>query len=165
MIASQRSVAASGGRTKPLATRGIFGCARSIAFDARRNQHRDTRAVRLIFRTVVLYQAALLQKDSDQDVSGGRDRKHEVSDRHMRSRPEGDHETQHDRMAHELIERSLREIQANTATAITAANFWIILPPLTRYRCLIRCLPQASVLFNQLTHLAREQLISLARNH
>ena len=61
-----------------------------LAFDSGRKQHGYSRAVRGVIGAVKLHEIALFKEDADQNVAGGRNRKNQVPDRHMWSRPEGD---------------------------------------------------------------------------
>lgn len=62
-------------------------------------------AVLFIGRAVNARNVALFKPDGDEDVSGGGDGENQMADRHVRRRPEGDDETEHDRVAHKLVEK------------------------------------------------------------
>jgi len=64
---------------------------RSPALGARRQQHWNPRAVRPVVHSVIFHEVAFLEKNSDKYIPRGSDRENEVSDRHVRSRPECDY--------------------------------------------------------------------------
>src|SRR5690242_14766331 len=68
------------------------------------NEHRHARSIAAVSVAERGDEISLLQLQRDEDIGGGRNCEHEVADAHGGRRPEGDHEAQHDRMAHEAIE-------------------------------------------------------------
>jgi hypothetical protein len=69
------------------------------------HNHRDALLILDVNLPMECHEVALLQQHSYEDIAGGRDRKKQVIIGHYRRRPEGEQETEIDRMAHHLIEQ------------------------------------------------------------
>jgi hypothetical protein len=75
------------------------------------DQHRCLLAVLPVLVTEVIDQIAFFKLERDENVPGRCNSKQQMSSRHHRSRPKGNNEPQHDRMAYELIEPGRSETQ------------------------------------------------------
>src|SRR6266700_8233282 len=68
-----------------------------------REQHGYAPSIAAILVAEQCDEIALLELDADQDVAGRRHREQQVTRRHQWGRPEGEQETQIDRMPHQPI--------------------------------------------------------------
>ena len=73
-----------------------------------RHQHRNASAILLVARTQLGNQVAFLEPDADENVSRGHCGEEQMPGGHVRRRPEGDEETQHERVTYEPDGKSYR---------------------------------------------------------
>jgi len=85
-------------------------------------QHSDLLAIAAVLVAEGVDHVTLFQLDRDQDVSGRRHREQQVTDGHRWRRPEGEQESEIERMAHPLVEQRCAELGLRQLLAKQAAR-------------------------------------------
>src|SRR6266700_7121207 len=81
-------------------------------------QHRDASTILFVACAEMRDQISFLELDADEDISRGHDREQQMPGSHVRRRPEGEQETQHEWVTHEPVQqRRLEWVQASRGSA------------------------------------------------